>query len=102
MWYESSLIVHHPPLDSIERLKKTTYPFALGMGWVLRLHGYPLHQVGGHLLRSLGGAAVSLCQGDLGRSKVYVLRGTGQLLGYLSGWRDRTHRPLDPGAAADK
>lgn len=88
MWYESSLTVHHPPLDSIERLKKTTYPFALGTGRVLRIHNYPLRDVGGQLIRSLGGAAVSLCQGDLGRAQVYVLRGAGQLVGYVSGRRD--------------
>jgi hypothetical protein len=85
MWYEPSFTVHHPPLNSIERLKKTTYPFALGTGRVLRMHDYPLYQVGGHLLRSLGGAAVSLCQGDLARARVYVLRGAGQLVGYVSG-----------------
>ncbi|MBZ5654387.1 MAG: glycosyltransferase [Acidobacteriia bacterium] len=88
MWYEPSLTVHHPPLDSIGRLKKTTYPFALGTGRVLRTHNYPLHQVGGHLIRSFGGAAVSLCQGDLAKAQVYLLRGAGQLVGYLSGPRD--------------
>jgi glycosyltransferase involved in cell wall biosynthesis len=88
MWYESSLTVHHPPLDSIERLRKTTYPFALGTGCVLRLHNCPLHQVGGHLIRSFGGTAVSLCQGDWARAQVYMLRGAGQLVGYISGPRD--------------
>jgi glycosyltransferase involved in cell wall biosynthesis len=36
MWYESSLTVHHPPMSSIERLRKTTYPFALGTGCILQ------------------------------------------------------------------
>jgi glycosyltransferase involved in cell wall biosynthesis len=85
MWYESTLTVHHPPMHSIERLRKTTYSFALGTGRILRIHDYPLHQVGGHLVRSLGGAAASLCQGDLARARVYVLRGAGQLVGYIFG-----------------
>lgn len=89
MWYESSLTVHHPPLNAIERLRKNTYPFALGMGRVLRLHDYALHEVSGHLLRSLGGVAVSLCRGDLGRAHVYALRGAGQLVGYVSSASDR-------------
>lgn len=95
MWYESQLTVHHPPLDAIARLRKTTYPFALGMGRVLRLHDYPLHEVGGHLIRSLGGLAVSLCRGDLARAQVYGLRGAGQLVGYVSGGRDRRQRDLN-------
>ena len=88
MWYEASLTVHHPPLDSIARLKKASYPFALGTGRVLRMHGYPLHQVGAHLARSFGGAAVSLCRGQLDRALVYALRGAGQLAGYVSSQRE--------------
>lgn len=88
MWYESSLTVHHPPMYSIERLRKTTYPFALGTGCVLRVHRYPLHELGAHLIRSLGGAAVSLCRGNPAKAQVYLLRGAGQLVGYVSGPRD--------------
>jgi len=89
MWYEPVLTVHHPPLDSIERLRKTTYPFALGTGRVLRRHGYPLHQVGALLARSFGGAALSLCRGHLDRAVVYALRGAGQLAGYAASRRQR-------------
>ena len=87
MWFEPSLTVYHPPLDSLARLKKTTYPFALGTGWVLRRHGFQLHQVGGQLVRSFGGAAVSLGRGELTKAWVYALRGAGQLAGYVSGRR---------------
>lgn len=87
MWYEPSLTVHHPPLDSPERLRRTTYPFALGAGYVLRLHRYPLHLVVGQIGRSLGGAAVSFLKGDISRTHLYLLRGTGQLVGYISGPR---------------
>jgi hypothetical protein len=88
MWFEASLTIHHPPLDSMARLRKTTYPFALGTGRILRMHGYPLHQVGAHLARSLGGVAVSLCRGQLDRAVVYALRGAGQFAGYISPRRD--------------
>lgn len=97
MWHESSLMVHHPPLGCIARRKRTSYPFALGTGCVLRLHDHPLHQVGGHLFRSLGGAAVSLCRGDLDRALVYTLRGAGQLVGYVTGGHEpgkETHSPV--------
>jgi GT2 family glycosyltransferase len=87
-WYEPSFTVHHPPFGSIERLKKTTYAYALSEGCVQRMYRYPLHKVGGDLIRSFGGAAVRLCQGDLFHASVYVLRGAGQLVGYISGPRD--------------
>jgi glycosyltransferase involved in cell wall biosynthesis len=95
MWFEPSLTVHHPSLHSMERLRKTTYPFALGTGRVLRMHGYPLHQVGGHLLRSLAGAVISLGRGDPARAQVYLWRGAGQLVGYVFSSR-RSQRPLLP------
>ncbi len=87
MWYEPSLTVHHPPVDSVERLRRASYRFALGAGYVLRAHRYPLHLVAGHLIRSFGGATVSLFRGDIAQAHVYVLRGTGQLVGYISGPR---------------
>ena len=98
MWYEPGLTVHHPPLDSIERLRRTTYPFALGTGRVLRRHGYPLHRVGALLARSFGGAALSLCRGHLDRAAVYALRGAGQLAGYAASRRQRPSISLLPRA----
>ncbi len=92
MWYEAALTVHHPPIFSLERLRKNTYPFALGAGCVLGLHRYRLDQVCAHLLRSLGGAAFSLCRGDWNRAEIYALRGAGQLVGYLAGPRDLRRR----------
>ncbi|MGD1213717.1 MAG: glycosyltransferase family A protein [Terriglobales bacterium] len=91
-WYEPSFTVHHPPFGSIERLKKTTYAYALSEGCVQRMYRYPLHKVGSDLIRSFGGAAVRLCQGDLFKASVYVLRGAGQLVGYISGPRDLSRR----------
>jgi len=96
-WFEPALTVHHPPLDGIERLKKTSYPFGLGTGCVLGLHEYGVHQVGALLIRSLGGAAASLCLGDLARARVYVQRGAGQLVGYIWGPRELTRRAAAAG-----
>ncbi len=87
-WYEPAFTVHHPPFGSIERLRKTTYTYALSEGCVQRMYRYPLHKVGSDLIRSFGGAAVRLCQGDLFNASVYVLRGAGQLAGYISGPHD--------------
>lgn len=95
-WYEPAFTVHHPPFGSIERLKTTTYVYALSEGCVQRMHRYPLRKVGGDLIRSFGGAAVRLCQGDLFNASIYMRRGSGQLVGYLCGPRDLgwRHPPL--------
>ena len=87
-WYEPSFTVHHPSFGSAERLKRTTYTYALSEGCVQRLYHYPLSKVSGDLIRSFGGAAVRLCQCDWFNASVYLLRGAGQLRGYISGPRD--------------
>ena len=84
MWYEPSLTVHHPPLHSIDRLRRTSYRFALGAGYVLRVHDYPVHLVAGQVMRSFAGAAVSLLSGEIAQAHAYLLRGSGQLVGYIS------------------
>lgn len=88
VWYEPSLTVHHLSMLSAERVRRTTYSYALSEGCVQRMHHYPLHRVGSDLIRSFGGAAVRLCQGDTFRAWMYLLRGAGQLLGYIAGPRD--------------
>ncbi len=88
MWYEPSLVVHHPNLHSLGRLRATTYSFALGSGYVLRIHGYSWFEFAGFLLRSLGGAVISLLKLDLPNARIYLLRAAGQLRGYIMGPRD--------------
>jgi glycosyltransferase involved in cell wall biosynthesis len=88
IWYEPSLTVHHPNLHSIERLREKTYPYALGAGYVLRIHGYSWVDFAEYVVRSVGGAVVSLGKGDISMSQLYLLRAAGQLRGYFWGPRD--------------
>jgi glycosyltransferase involved in cell wall biosynthesis len=85
MWYQPGFAVYHPDLKSRERLRRTTYPYAMGVGYFWRLHGYPwwwcLKDI---LLRSVGGAVFHLLKGDIGGSRIYLARAAGQLRGYLS------------------
>ena len=87
-WYEPSFTVHHPELQSIERFRRTSHSYALGVGYVLRLHGYSWWYLSKFLIRSCGGATVSLCKGDMPRAHAYFLRAAGQLRGYILGPRD--------------
>jgi len=97
LWYDPAITVHHPPLGSMDRLRRVTYPFALGTGYVLRAHGYSWLEFSGFLARSLGGAALSLSRGNFAMSHIYLLRAAGQLRGYLFGPSDlrRASRPAN-------
>jgi glycosyltransferase involved in cell wall biosynthesis len=71
-------------IDYVDRLRRTTYSYALSTGRLQRIHRFAPQWLAWHLLRSFGGAVIRLCRGDLARSRLYVLRGAGQLAGYLS------------------
>jgi glycosyltransferase involved in cell wall biosynthesis len=83
VWYDPNLAVYHPDFNSPERLRRKMHPYALGQGFILRLHGYSLWCLGGFVARSLGGAVLNLCKGDSIRTGVYLRRAAGQLRGYV-------------------
>jgi glycosyltransferase involved in cell wall biosynthesis len=88
VWFEPSITVHHPNLHVPDRLRQRTYPFALGAGYVMRVHGYSWWALTGEIIRSLGGAVVSLLQADVNNAYIYLLRAAGQFRGYVLGPRD--------------
>src|SRR5271157_329696 len=88
MWHEPSLAVYHPDPQSLERLRTRAYGYALGTGYVLRVHGYSWWYFSKILGRSLAGAVLYLCKANLPRAHAYVLRAGGQLRGYIFGPRD--------------
>jgi len=83
MWYQPALTVYHPELQAVERLRRKAYGYALGVGYVLRIHNYSWWYFSKILARSLGGAVVSLCKGDLARASTYLRRAAGQFQGYV-------------------
>jgi glycosyltransferase involved in cell wall biosynthesis len=88
LWYEPGLTVHHPSFHSLERLLERSYSYSLGGAYVLRLHGFSWLYFTGLVLRSLGGAAVNACKGNVRMAYAYLLRTAGQLRGYILGSRD--------------
>jgi len=88
MWYEPSLWVGHPNLHSLERVRQKSYAYALGSGYVMRIHGYSWRYLAGKLARALGGAAFSLCKGNWVLAQSYMKRAVGQLRGYCCGQRE--------------
>jgi len=82
-WYEPSLTVYHREFRRIGNLRRVSYGYSLGVGYLLRVHGYSWHYFGKVLFRSLGGAVVYFCRGDLSRSLSYLQRAAGQFQGYV-------------------
>ncbi len=85
MMFEPSLTVHHPSFHDPERLRRSTYGYALGGAYVLRLHGYSIWYFLKLVSRSLGGAVLSLLKLDFFHAHIYLLRAVGQLRGYVFG-----------------
>lgn len=85
MRFEPSLTVHHPSFHDPERLRRTTYGYAMGGAYVLRTRGYPLRFFLWCLTKSLGGALVSLLKLNVENSRIYLLRASGQIRGYFWG-----------------
>jgi glycosyltransferase involved in cell wall biosynthesis len=84
IFFEPSLSVYHAFMREPARELRQAYPYALGTGFVLRKHRYPLRAVlGDFILYAFAGAAVAAVRLDWINARVRVLRGIGQTAGYL-------------------
>ena len=88
IWYNPELTVHHPSFHRSDRLRERSYSYALGGGYTLRAHGYPIATLADIVLRSIAGIVVFLVRGHFGTAKSYLLRAAGLLRGYFFGPRD--------------
>lgn len=86
--YDPALTVHHPSFHRIDRVRERSYSYALGGGYTLRTHHYPLRMLMESLVRSMGGAVVSFFRGNFLMSQSYILRGAGVARGYFLGPSD--------------
>lgn len=100
MWYEPSLWVYHPEFQSLDRLRRVTYPYALAYGFVSRLHRYSWFYMAGRIGRSMGGSGLSLCRLNLSMAYLYLLRAVGQFRGYALGVRDAEQYARSPRQAS--
>ena len=84
MWFEPSIKVFHVELRTPERLRRSNYPYSVGTGRVLRMHGCRLTRVLAVVARAFGGAGVSLLKFNFPETMAYLRRGFGILLGYFT------------------
>src|SRR5580692_5650330 len=102
IWYDPELHVHHPNLRELKKMLRQAYPYALGTGYVLRKHQYPLSQIcGPFFLYPFLAAAVALCRLEIGVAAVRVLRGVDQLVGFARVRHPHSHQSVSclPGGA---
>lgn len=86
LWYDPSFVVLHDDIlaGASAPSRDRGYAYGAGMGFVLRVHGFPRRQALWRLLRPGGAAALWMARGRRRRAAYHaaVLRGR------LRGWRD--------------
>ncbi len=82
--FDPSVYGHHAELDIDEpAMLRKGRGYARGLGYVLRLHGFPPSSAAGWVSRPLARAATALARGDRHRAAYY----RNVALGRLEGWR---------------
>lgn len=89
IYYRPDIHVFHPSYPSPPdydylELAERAYGYGAGIGRVWRKHKYPLWFVAYYLLRPVGGAFLSLIQGNKGKAYFYFNTLRGRLRGWLS------------------
>jgi glycosyltransferase involved in cell wall biosynthesis len=85
VYYDPALYAHHPELDtrhpdSAMRAKGRRY--ARGMGHVIKKHRYGFAYLANYLVRPMGGACLSVLEGNLKRCLYYLNVAVGRAEGY--------------------
>ncbi len=84
IFFEPNFSVYHAFMREPARELRQAYPYALGTGFVLKKHRYPLRDVlKDFILYAFAGAAVAVVRLDWLNARVRALRGMGQVAGYL-------------------
>lgn len=84
LYFEPRFSVHHAFMREPARELRQAYPYALGTGFVLRKHRYPLRSVAqDFILYTFVGAAVAAVRLDWLNARVRAMRGAGLIYGYL-------------------
>jgi GT2 family glycosyltransferase len=87
VFYDPSLVVGHPewaaaPYSRPIRQKARSY--GVGMGHVLKMHGYPLHFAAWQCIRPLAGAALAASRGHFARARFHLAIMAGRAEGWLA------------------
>jgi glycosyltransferase involved in cell wall biosynthesis len=87
VFYDPSLVINHPEWAaapySLPTCRKAR-SYAVGMGHLLRMHGYPLHFAAWQCIRPLGGAVLATSRGRFARARFHLAIMQGRAEGWLA------------------
>ena len=83
--YDPGFTVHHPDWHAIERVRQRSYSYALGGGFVMRVHPHLKGRFAWTVFRCFGGSIIRLGQGNRDWARAYFLSTVGLLRGFFFG-----------------
>jgi len=92
VYYDYDIYGHHPEISidvTDARMQQKALGYGRGMGYVLGKHDLGFAHSMNYMVRSLGGAVISLAKGKRGRAAYYLNTLRGRLEGYRDGRRAR-------------
>jgi glycosyltransferase involved in cell wall biosynthesis len=97
VFYDPTLVVDHPEWAAApykEPIRRKARSYGVGMGHVLRMHGYPLYFAAWQCLRPLMGAALAILLADPARVRFHLAIMSGRAEGWLATPSARTGATL--------
>jgi glycosyltransferase involved in cell wall biosynthesis len=87
VYYDPSLVINHPewaaaPYSAPIRQKARAY--GVGMGHVLKMHGYPFHFAAWQCIRPFAGAVLAASRGHFARARFHLAIMAGRAEGWLA------------------
>jgi glycosyltransferase involved in cell wall biosynthesis len=85
--YDPTLVVGHPKWAAEpypEAVRRKAHSYAIGMGHVLKMHGYPLHFAAWQCIRPLVGTVLAFLRGDRARAAYHYRIMAGRAEGWLA------------------
>jgi glycosyltransferase involved in cell wall biosynthesis len=83
--YDPQFTVHHPDWHQLGRVQQRAYGYALGGGFVMRVHPHLRLRFLKTVVRCCGGSVIRLCQGKPEWAQIYLWNTVGLLRGFFCG-----------------
>jgi glycosyltransferase involved in cell wall biosynthesis len=96
VYYDPSLVIGHPAWAAApypEPIRRKARAYGVGMGHVLKMHGYPLHFAAWQCIRPLAGAVLALSRGQSARARFHLCIAAGRAEGWLATPRGQSDNP---------
>jgi glycosyltransferase involved in cell wall biosynthesis len=93
--YDPQFTVHHPDWHNMDRVRPRVYGYALGGGFVMRVHPNLKVRFVRTVVRCFGGSLIRVFQGNWDWARAYFLSTVGLIRGFFFGPLELSHVKLD-------